>query len=260
MADQTLNDSDYRTFVRLTDIAGKYGGAEGLQNKINKLEEDAATFRTKSKDLEKLVPPEGSKVLTAEEVKRWDAFQALGKTPEELVAGKVLTADEAKEQEAFAALNVKAADVTAIVTERDELKAKDAKRARTDSISAAVDAMGWPKEVSATIGDMKSLEEAAFEVKTEKVKDESGAEKEAKVAYVTLKGGQAEKLSDFAAKTDALKGIRTKADEGTGDTSNRWFDQSTNGGTGGGYDAAKAGREMAEKQKAASGTANLAFT
>jgi hypothetical protein len=235
MADQTLNDSDYRTFVRLTDIAGRYGGAEGLQNKINKLEEDAATFRTKSKDLEKLVPAEGSKVLTAEEVKRWDAFQALGQTPEELAAGKVLTADEAKEQEAFTALGVKAADVAAIVTERDALKSKDAKRSRKDSISLLVKAEKLPDEAADTIADLGSLSEATFEVKSEKNKDASGKDVTIEVGYVTLPGQQPVKFSEYREQNAVLKGIRTGAganeekDKGSG---NGWLPQETRGATG----------------------------
>lgn len=230
MAEQTISDSDYRNYLRLTDIAAKYGGPEGLQGKISKLEEDAATFRTKSKDLEGRVPKEGAVVLEGDDAKRWDAFQALGKTPEELAAGVVLSAADKAKWDAFNALEVKPEDIPEIIKERDDLKVKDAQRARTDSIRDAVEAMGWPKEVAATIADMKSLDEAVFEVKPEKVKDGAGKETDAKVPYVVVKGGQAVKLAEFAAQTDALKGIRTtstendKAPEG-----NRWLEQNLTG-------------------------------
>jgi hypothetical protein len=259
MAEQTISDSDFRTFLRLTDIAGKYGGPEGLQNKISKLEEDAATFRTKAKDLEGKVAPEGATVLTGDDAKRWDAFQALGKTPEELAQGIVLTPDDKKEYEAFKALELKAADIPAIVKKANDLEAKDAQRTRTDTIAAVVEAMGWPKETAATIADMKSLDEAAFEVKTEKTKDAAGADVDGKVAYVTLKGGQPTKFAEFASQTDSLKGIRTSGTEKTSE-GNPWEATPANG-TQGGYDAAKVGREMAERQKAhASGSTNAALT
>lgn len=240
----------------------QFGTPDEVDGKIKESEKvkgENASLREKKRALEAKVPAEGATVLTGDDAKRWDAFQALGKTPEELAAGLVMTADERKKWEAFAALDVKPEDIPAIVEENKTLKDKDAERTRLDTLAAVVEAMGWPKETTATIADMKSLDEATFEVKKEKSKDGAGADVEANVAYVTVKGGQPVKFAEFAAQTDALKGIRTTGDKAEGGAENRWMDQTTRG-TSGGYDAAKAGREMAEKQKASTGTTNLALT
>lgn len=250
-----LSDTQYTDYVRLQDLSGKYGGAEGLRKKIDKLEEDGAGYRQSIKDLEAKVIPEGAKVLATKDAEEYEAFKALGKTPAQIAAATLLEGDDKAELDAFKALEMKAADVAAIITERDELKGKDAQRTRVDSITAAVEALGWPKEVAATIADMKSLDEAVFEVKTEKVKD-----KDTKVPYVTVKGGQAAKLAEFAAQTDSLKGIRTKDDSGTNNDGGSWVDHQSSGGAQGGYDPVKAGQEMAKKQIANAGSTSAALT
>lgn len=248
-------DREYRRYKELgtpSDLAEKV-------KKVGDLENDNKTLRDERRDLRGKVPKDGAVVLEGDDVKRWEAFQALQKTPEELAAGAVLTPDERKEWEAFKALELKAADVPNIVKERDELKSKDAQRTRQDTITAVVRAMKWPDETAATIADMRSLDGAKFEVKKEKVKDGTGAEVETDVPYVTVKDGQPAKFSDFAAQTEALKGIRTSAEDGKTDDKT-YISQVTGGGKSGGYDPAKEGREMAEKQKASKGTENLAFT
>jgi hypothetical protein len=254
-----LSDSQYTEFVRLQDFAAQYGGADGLRKKIDKLEKDGAGYRQAITDLEGKQVPDGAKVLTGDAVKRYEAFEALQKSPEELSAGAVLSADDKKEWEAFKASGVKAAEVQNIVKERDDLQAKDAQRTHRDTLAKVAKSMGWADEAAATMADMRSLDGATFEFKKEKAKDANGAEVEKEEPYVTVSGGQQVKFFDFAAQTDALKGIRTSAGEGER-TDKTWVSQSTGGGKGGGYDPAKEGREMAEKQKASKGAENLAFT
>jgi hypothetical protein len=253
-----ITDAQAGEYRRYTQF-GTPDEVDGLKKEVERVKAENAKLRDKKRELEATVPPEGAKVLTGDDAKRWEAFQALQKSPEELAAGAVLSADDKKEWEAFKALEVKAADVPNIVKERDELKTKDEQRSRLDAIAAVVKAMNWPDETAATIGDLRSLDGAVFEVKKEKTKDATGADVDADVPYVTVKDGQAVKFSEFAAQTDALKGIRTSATEEKSED-RKWPSQVAGAGKAGAYDAAKEGREMAEKQKASGGNANLALT
>jgi hypothetical protein len=230
-----------------------------LAKKNGDLEGDNKKLRDQRADLNKKVPPEGAVVLQGDEAKRWEAFVALGKTPEELAAGAVLTADERKKWEAFAALDVKPEDIPNIVKERDELKAKDATRTRRDSIALLVKAEKLPDEAADTIADLGSLAGATFEVKQEKKKDDAGKDVTVEVGYVTLQGQQPVKFSEYREQNAVLKGIRTETATRQDEGGRSWVEQGISG-TGGGYDPAKAGREMAEKQKAGTGAANLALT
>jgi hypothetical protein len=257
----TINETDYRTFLRYQDIGSKYDGPDGLRKKLDKLEEDAATFRTKAKELEGRVPGDGSVVLSADDAKRWDAFLALKKTPEELAAGVVLTAEERKKWEAFAALDVKPEDIPAIVEENKTLKEKDALRTWGDGVAALAEAEGIPKDsVPALSAILRTLDPAAVvEVKTEKQKDGAGVEVEKKAGYVTLTGKQPVRFADLHKETPELKGIRTTAAEQVQDDDGKWIPSPTTGNKGG-YDAAKVGKEMAERHKASAGAGNLALT
>jgi hypothetical protein len=231
MAEVTITEAEDRERRRYVELGTPSDLSEKLK-KNTELEADNKKLRDERTELRKKVPGEGAVVLQGDDAKRWDAFQALGKTPEELAAGLVLTPDERKEWDAFNALEVKAADVPHIVKERDELKQKDAQRSRMDTLAAAVEAMGWPKERVAAIADMKSLDEVSFEVKVEKAKDANGADTDAKVAYVTPKGGQPTKLADFASQNDALKGLLTTSDNGgekEKEKGNKWMETPTGG-------------------------------
>jgi hypothetical protein len=74
---QELSDSDYRNYVRLSDLSGKYGGAEGLEKKIEKLEKDNVEYRQTIKDLEPKVPAAGAVVLTGDDAAKWEKAKAL---------------------------------------------------------------------------------------------------------------------------------------------------------------------------------------
>lgn len=248
-------DREYRRYKEL-------GTPSDLADKVKKnaeLEADNKTLRDERRELRGKVPKDGAVVLEGDDAKRWEAFQALQKSPEELAAGAVLSGDEKKEWEAFKASGVKAADVPNIVKERDDLQAKDAQRTHRDTLTKVAKSMGWADEAAATMADMRSLDGATFEFKKEKSKDANGAEVEKEEPYVTVSGGQPVKFSEFAAQTDALKGIRTSAAEEKKDD-RTWVSQATGGSQNAGYDAAKEGREMAEKQKASQGSESIAFT
>lgn len=255
-----ITEAEEREYRRYREL----GTPDSLAEKVKKaadLEVDNKALRDERRELKTKMPAEGAVVLTGDDATRWAGFQKLGKTPEELAAGIVLTAAEAAEFEAFKALGIPAADVAKVQGERDEYKQKDAARIRRDSIAAAVEAMGWPKETAATLEDMKSLDGAVFEVKTEKGTDRAGKETDVPTPYVTFpgEGQKAVKLAEFASKTDSLKGLRTSSEQGRGGTEYR-RDPVEGGGTGGGYDPVAEGKRAAEAQKAGRGDASAAFT
>lgn len=219
--------AEYRLYTQF----GTPDQVDSLKKEVERVKAENAKLRDKKRELEAAVPPEGAKVLTGDAVKRYEAFEALQKSPEELAAGAVLSADEKKEYEAFKASGVKAADVANIVKERDDLKAKDEQRSHRDTLAKVAKAMGWPEESAATMADMRSLDGATFEVKKEKTKDEKGADVEKDVHYVTVKDGQPVKFSEFAAQTDALKGLRTTAGDEKKEEEKPWPGQSPGGGT-----------------------------
>jgi hypothetical protein len=256
-------NNEYRAYTQ-------YGTPEqvaAMKKENDTLKGENATLREDRRQLKQKVPGEGAVVLApGDEVKKWEAFQALGKTPEELVQGAVLTADEKKEYEAtketLQALDLKATDIPKIVEERNSLKGKDAQRTRVDGIAQLAKAEGLPEDTIPTLSAiMLTLDpNAVFEVKTEKEKDAGGTEVEKQVGYVTLAGKQPMKFSEYRATTAEMKGIRTSGGTESKDDGNRWVDTPVGGATGG-YDAAKVGREMAERQKAhAGGATNAALT
>jgi hypothetical protein len=174
-----------------------------VTRKIADLEKDNQKERDKVRDLTekaKALPPEGSVVLDAEAAKKHAAFEALGKTPEEL--GK-------------------------LTGEVEELKTKDAARTRQDAFAGAVKALGWPEDTVTTLLDMKSLDGALVEVKTEKVAGRDGKQVDTPVPYVTLagEGQKAQRFSEFVESAPQLKGIRT--DAGNGNSSGGGFEGRT---------------------------------
>lgn len=196
-----ISDSDYRTFVRLQDIAAKYDGPDGITKKINSLETDVASERQKRKDAEAKVPGDGAVVLSGDEAKAYPTLKelaALG-SPDE-IKGKLDRVDDVE----------------------GKLKARE----RRDAVAAAVKAQGWADDTVETLLDLRSLDGASFEVKREKVKKD-GKDEEVDVAFVTLSGeGQkAQKLSEFAESTPSLKGLKTGAASSGGGAPNRWQPQ-----------------------------------
>lgn len=186
-----ISEQDYRRFVRLDEIAGRYNGPEGITKKISDLETDVVKEREKRKEAEAKVPGDGSVVLTGDEAKAYPTLKELGALGSaEEIKGKLGRVDEV------------------------ETKLKD--RERRDAVSAAVKAQGWPEDTIDTLLDLRSLDGAAFEVKKETVKKD-GKESSVEVAYVTLagEGQKAQKLSEFAEATPSLKGLKTAAG-GTG--------------------------------------------
>lgn len=190
-----LSPAEERAFARY-EALGTPEELQRLAGDNEKLKSENADRRQKVKDLEgelttaKAAVPEGATVLTG---------------------------DDAKALEALTAAGMKLGDVPTVLQERDALKAKDALRTREDGIRAAVRAHGWPDETVATLLDMRSLEGAVFEVKTEKV-DDKGKQVDGQVPYVTLagEGQKPQKLAEFAAASPQLKGLRTEASSGAG--------------------------------------------
>lgn len=173
-----ITDAEYRQFVRYQSL-GTPEDLEKQAKKIAELEADNKAQRDEIRTLKDQVPKEGMVALPKEKADTLARYEQLGK-PEELEAA---------------------------VKERETLKADLAQRDRRDAIRAAVKAMGWPDDVVATLEDLRSLDGATFEVRTEKEGD-----KEIRVPYVTLagEGQQPQKLADFAAQTPALRGLKTE--------------------------------------------------
>jgi hypothetical protein len=222
--------AEYRRYQQF----GTPDEVDGKVKEADKVKGENAALREKKRAAEAKVPPEGATVLTGDDAKRWDAYTALGKTPEELAAGVVLTADERKKWEAFNALDVKPEDIPAIVEENKALKEAGERRSWEDGVAAMAEAEGIPKEsVPALSAILRSLDpKAAIEVKKEKSKDGAGAEVERKVGYVTFAGQQAAKFSDLRKDTAELKGIRTVTSDETKEPGNPWPAQETTGKTG----------------------------
>lgn len=171
-----ISDADFRLFVRYQDL----GTPDEIRKKADKLVEDNHGYREKIRELEGAKLPEGTVAIPKEKAEALEAYEKLGK-PEELAT---------------------------VASERDELRQKDAARAREDAFRAAVKANGWPEDTVATLLDMKTLDGATVEVKAETVEG-----KEVQVPYITLAGEDAkpQKLADFAASAPQLKGLRTEA-------------------------------------------------
>lgn len=191
MADVTMSDRDVQDLGAFRYLGSTPGE---LAKKIADLERDNQKGRDKVKDLEAhaaKVPAEGAVVLTG---------------------------DEATEYAAWKALEVKAADVEKLKTDNAELVEKDAVRARKDAFREAVDALKWPSEVVDTLLDIKSLDGASVEIKTERVTGKDGKQVDEKVPYLTLAGdGQKpQKFSEYAATSAQLKGIKMDTNANSG--------------------------------------------
>jgi hypothetical protein len=208
-----ITDAQEREYRRYQEL----GTPDALADKVKKvtdLEADNKTLRDERKDLKTKVPADGAVVLTGENAARWQAAEkVLPAKPDDVAAAVVLTGDNAAKWKAVEAVDVAA--LTAQAAEADGLKKELGEINRRSSIAAAVEALGWPKETVATIHDMKSLDGATWEVKTEKVRGADGKDVDTPVPYLTLpgEGAKAEKLADFVAKTDSLKGLRTSVGE-----------------------------------------------
>lgn len=195
-----INDSEYRSFVAYQNL----GTPQEVSKKITDLENDNRKYRQEEKPaLEAKLPKEGEVIVPKEKVEVLEKYEALGK-PEELKT---------------------------VVSERDELREKDAARTRQDAFRAATKALGWPEETVATLLDMRSLDGAAVEVKTEK----DGKGEDVQVPYVTLAGDdqKPQKFADFASSTPQLKGLRVEPatkDERTQSSQSRTFPQQTEDG------------------------------
>lgn len=167
-----ITDAEYRQFLRYQDL----GTPEDVAKKIRALEEDNHKQREEIRDLKTKVVGDGMVAVPKDKADALERYEALGK-PE---------------------------DLEAAVKERETLRADLATRDRRDAIRTAVKAMGWPEDVVATLEDLRSLDGATFEVKTETVDG-----KEVQVPYVALAGQEPQKLADFASATPALRGLRT---------------------------------------------------
>lgn len=174
-----ITDAEFRQFVRYQSL-GTPEELEKLPKKVSDLEADNKGYRDTIRDLKEKLPAEGMVAVPKEQAEALAKYEALGKPDE----------------------------IEAAVKERETLKADLAMRERRDAIGAAVKALGWPEDVIATIEDMKSLDGAKFEVRTETVDGE-----EVQVPYVTLPGEDAspQKLVEFAASAPQLKGLKTEA-------------------------------------------------
>lgn len=185
-----ITDAELRTFARYQNL----GTPEDLQKKITDLERDNHKYRQEEKPaLEAKLPKEGEVVIPKEKADALASYEALGK-PEELKT---------------------------VAQEVEELRTKDQQRTREDAFRAAARAVGWPEDTVLTLLDMRSLDGAAVELKPEK--NDRG--EDVQVPYVTLagEGQKAQKLSDFAANSPQLKGLRTEPVKGEERPATRTF-------------------------------------
>jgi hypothetical protein len=184
-----VSDAQLTEYHQYKAIAPTPDAARG---KIEGLEGDNKKQRDEIRDLKetaKKVPPEGAKVLSADEAKAWDAYTALG-TPEE----------QAKRAE----------DIKT-------LEAKDAERTRLDTMKAAVAAEKMPEGAADLLADSKRADGATYSVAKEKQRGQDGKESEVEVGYITL-AGQGQKpmrLADFAKESlPALLSLGTQNGSG----------------------------------------------
>lgn len=208
MADVTMSDRDVQDLGAFRYLGSTPGE---LAKKVADLERDNQKFRDKNKELEATaakVPAEGAIVLTGDEATAYAAWKALEMKPE---------------------------DVAKLKSDNATLAADKAERDRKDAFAGAVEALKWPKDVVATLLDMKSLDGATVEVKTEKVQGKDGKQEDAPVPYVTLagEGQKPQKLSEFAASAPQLKGIRTEGGETAATTAGIPMHEMRGGGGGG---------------------------
>lgn len=176
MSEITISAAEHRSLVRYQIL----GTPEEVEKKIRDLEADNKTQRDEIRELKESQLPEGQVAIPKEKADLLEAYEKLGK-PDELAT---------------------------VASERDELRQREAARAREDAFRAAVKANGWPEDTVATLLDMKTLDGATVELRTEMVDG-----KEVEVPYITLAGDDAapQKLAEFAASAPQLKGLRTEA-------------------------------------------------
>lgn len=159
---------------------------DAARAKIEDLVKDNGKQRDEIRELKETVkklPPEGARVLTAEEAKAWEAFVSLGK-PEDLT----------KAQEELVVL-----------------RARDAERTRADAMKAAAKAEKLPEGAVDVLTDSKRADGATYSVAKEKVRGTDGKEAEVEVGYITLAGeGQKPmRLADFAKELPPLLALTT---------------------------------------------------
>lgn len=188
-----ISEAEYRQFVRYQSL-GTPEDLERLPKKISDLEADNKQQRDEIRALKETQPAEGHVVIPKEKADALEKYEAIG-TPDELAN---------------------------VASERDELRQKDAARTRQDQIRAAVEAAGWPAETVATLEDMRSLDGASFEVRTETVDGE-----QVRTPYVKLAddGAEPQKLTEFAANAPQLRGLKIEKPEEQDGGGTPWIEQ-----------------------------------
>lgn len=204
---QELSDSDYRNYVRLSDLSGKYGGAEGLEKKIEKLAADNAEYRQTIKDLEAKAAqvPEGAVVLTGDDAAKWEKAKPLDL--------EKLTKDAA---------------------EAETLRAEMTKRDKAEKRRLAAEAEGVNEKALARVAGADALE-----YDTGEEADPKDAARKVPAGYVTVDGKKV-RLSQYVKDTwpelaDALMKAPATNGGGTGGTGGGFSFQPEKpaGGTGG---------------------------
>lgn len=161
-----ISEQDYRTFLRLQDVAAKYDGPDGLRKKIETLETDNAGYRSKVKELEGKQVPEGAVVLTGEEATAYPTLKELGK-PEE-IKGKL--------------------------EKLPTLEAEIARRDREAARDAAARALGIEGNDLRPFAGSDAL---SYETREEEVELQGGKREKRPVPYVKDGEGKEHKLVDF---------------------------------------------------------------
>lgn len=176
--DQNRQEPDLTAALqRLIDRNGGNQDAVGvmLMRENHDLREERRQLRTQVSDLEKKVPGDGVVVLSADDVKKWQAYQALNLTPEQ---------------------------VTEVVTERDTLKGSLAEKDRSERIRNAAEAAGFKPAVLMDLTTAKGLH---VEVRDEDVEVTEGGKKvtrKGKVPYVRPAGDEKAQLVKLTTYVD----------------------------------------------------------
>lgn len=255
-----ISQPDLEAFFAVKPLLSKYNGADGIAGKIGELERDVVKERRRREQAEEKTPPTGSVVHTAEQAKRLENFEALGKSPEELAAAKILAPADAARLEAFDATGLKPDDVAGLKTKADELEKKDTARTRRDTLAAGFKAEGLDEKLIP--GALKLLDGAALELQQGKRKNGAGEDVEGKYLSVTLpgEGQKARTLAELAKEVEEFSHLAPGTPGGGTEGDREWKEQPTGDrSTGGGYDASAEGKKRAEEQKAGRGGASQAF-
>lgn len=183
MEEETKNNPD----EGLRSLLDKYkndalGLATSLYDQTYQLREKNREVRIEIEELKKKLPGDDAVLLTKADVERWEAYKKLGKVE----------------------------DLKSIITDRDTLKAENAKAQRKELLRKVAEAEGFDPDVLAEL----ATDSLNFEIK--EIKDKEG--KDIKQAMVIVKDGDKQEtkpLADYASEKWAKFMLALKQEQNT---------------------------------------------